>query len=196
MTWNTQAGTLKILQRRIDKIKTTISEIQQSNILKIRKVHSFVGQIISLSPVYGNVPRLMTRHCQVLISQAADEDNFTRLDEHCIAEIKFWKENTVILNARNIFSERKINKIACCDASSTDAGSIICNDVHITHKLWTESEAKRSSTWRELNTIDFAISSFLPIISHSYLKVFTDSQTAARIVEVGSMKKRTTRSGY
>ena len=33
----------------------------------------------------------------------------------------------------------------------------------------------------------FALIAFLPIISRSELKVFTDSQSAARIIEVGSM---------
>ena len=80
-----------------------------------------------------------------------------------------------------------MNKIICCDTSATGSGAIICNDIHIAHKLWTELETMQSSTWRELNTI-FAIKSFIPIIAGSQLKIFPDSQAAARVVEVGSMK--------
>ena len=36
--------------------------------------------------------------------------------------------------------------------------------------------------------IDFSLESFAPILEGSLVKWFTDSQTAARIIEVGSMK--------
>lgn len=74
MSWDTQAGTLKVHQKRIDKILQTISRIQLSLYLTVRKLHSFVGQIVSMGPVCGNLTRLMTRHPQVKIAQAFDED--------------------------------------------------------------------------------------------------------------------------
>ncbi len=75
-----------------------------------------------------------------------------------------------------------------CDASSVGSGAIICHDFHTAHKQWTEMEAKQSSTWRELETIHYAICSFLPIVSNSQLKVYTDNQATTKIVESGSMK--------
>ena len=45
-----------------------------------------------------------------------------------------------------------------------------------------------SSTWRELAAIVFALESFVPVLEGSLVKWFTDSQTAAKIIEVGSMK--------
>ena len=56
------------------------------------------------------------------------------------------------------------------------------------HKFWEPSERSKSSTWRELAAIDFPLESFAPILESSLVKWFTDSQTAARIIEVGSMK--------
>ena len=56
------------------------------------------------------------------------------------------------------------------------------------HKFWEPSERSKSSTWRELAAIDFTLESFAPILESSLVKWFTDSQTAARIIEVGSMK--------
>ena len=56
------------------------------------------------------------------------------------------------------------------------------------HKLWEPSECSKSSTWRELAAIDFSLESFAPILKGSLVKWFTDSRTAARIIEVGSMK--------
>ena len=46
-----------------------------------------------------------------------------------------------------------------------------------------------SSTWRELTAIVYALQSFLPLLNGSYIKWFSDSQNACRIIQVGSMKK-------
>ena len=188
MIWDTKTGILQVLDRRIDKLKKTMSEIQLLQIVSIRKLHSFVGQIISLSPVSGNITRLMTRHCQIQIAKATEEDEMINLDVQCKSELSFWKENLNQLNKCKVFETHNVNKIICCDASATGSGAIICNDIHIAHKLCTEIETMQSSTWRELNTIQFTIKSFIPIIADSQLKIFTDSQAAARVVEVGSMK--------
>ena len=104
-------------------------------------LHSLVGQIISLSPVCGNITRLMTRHCQMKIADATDEDELITLDEFCVSEIEFWKENVRSLNVRHIFKCNKMNKIICCDASSSGSGAIVCNDIHTAHTHWDEHEA-------------------------------------------------------
>ena len=59
---------------------------------------------------------------------------------------------------------------------------------HICHRLWEPSECSKSSTWRELAAIDFPLESFAPVLEGFLVKWFTDSQSAAKIVEVGSMK--------
>ena len=56
------------------------------------------------------------------------------------------------------------------------------------HNTWTENESFQSSTWRELSVIEFALQSFASVLEGSHVKWFTDSQAAAKIVEVGSMK--------
>ena len=84
MNWDTHKGTLEVLQRRIHKILLSISEIQSQNYVTIRKLHYFVGQIISLSPVCGNLTRLMTRFCQMVIAGSIDEDETVALNSLCI----------------------------------------------------------------------------------------------------------------
>ena len=64
---------------------------------------------------------------------------------------------------------------------------ITLNEVHICHRLWGPSEFSKSSTWRELAAIDCS-RSFAPVLEDSLIKWFTDSQSAAKVVEVGSMK--------
>ena len=54
--------------------------------------------------------------------------------------------------------------------------------------MWTENESFQSSTWRELSVIEFASQFFASVLEGSHVKWFIDSQAAAKIIEVGSMK--------
>ena len=45
-----------------------------------------------------------------------------------------------------------------------------------------------SSTWRELSPILFALHSSFTLIVGSYVKWFSDSQSACNIIQVGSMR--------
>ena len=55
-------------------------------------------------------------------------------------------------------------------------------------RLFSEEERSKHSTFRELVAVSHAIKSFLPKISHSKVKLLVDNQSAARIIDVGSMK--------
>ena len=59
---------------------------------------------------------------------------------------------------------------------------------HVCHKMWTQDERGRSSTWRKLSAIEFLLLSCLPILRASHVKWYTENQTTAKIGEVGSMK--------
>ena len=75
------------------------------------------------------------------------------------------------------------------DACGTGRGSVITlNEEHICHRLWGPSKCSKSSTWRELATIDFSLESFAPVLEGFLVNWFTNSKSAVRIVEVGSMK--------
>ena len=54
--------------------------------------------------------------------------------------------------------------------------------------MWEHWEREKSSTWRELSAIEFLLRSFTELLKSTHVKWFTDSQVAAKIVEVGSMK--------
>ena len=47
---------------------------------------------------------------------------------------------------------------------------------------------RKSSTWRELTAVEFALQLFLPLIKSTHSKRFSDSKTASKIIQVGSMK--------
>ena len=76
----------------------------------------------------------------------------------------------------------------------SDASDRVCRaftigiDDSIFHSMRSESESKRSSTWRELKAIEQALLSFADILSGKTVKWMTDNQNCVIFVEIGSMK--------
>ena len=131
----------------------------------------------------------MTRHCVLSILSVQHWEQKIELDQYCIEELRFWRTNLNSLKVRDCFLIHKPQRFVYSDASSTGCGSVFTlNEEHICHRLWEPSECSKSSTWRELAAIDFSLESFAPVLEGSLVKWFTDSQSAAKIVEVGSMK--------
>ena len=190
LTWNSREGTLSILPRRIKKVFDTIELIAIGSLFKIsaRQLASFVGQIISIGPVIGNLTRMMTRHCAMSIASAPTWDDVFHLDDYCKREIYFWRDNLKNLNEKNCFLYNKPSSFAYSDASDTGCGSqITMNETILCHKMWLPHEKAKSSTWRELAAIEFAIQSFKDVLKASHVKWSTDNQAAAKITKVGSM---------
>lgn len=50
-------------------------------------------------------------------------------------------------------------------------------------RIWTKSEAERSSTWRELKAIEVTLAMFKVELQGKNVKVHTDNQNAVRIIE-------------
>ena len=59
------------------------------------------------------------------------------------------------------------------DASATGCGAHIdVNGEQVCHKQWDENESRKSSSWRELSGIEFALKSFLPLLKGCFVKWF------------------------
>jgi hypothetical protein len=50
------------------------------------------------------------------------------------------------------------------------------------HNSWSEVEAVKGSTWRELKAIELSLLSFLHVLRNSTITFYTDNQNAADIV--------------
>jgi hypothetical protein len=123
------------------------------------------------------------------VASAASWDRIFQLDEFSKHEILFWKENIVKLNGRNCFLHREPNCFVYSDASETGCGSVITlNQSQVCHKMWDVNERCKSSTWRELAAIEFALRSFADILRCTHVKWYTDNRAVPTIVDVGSMK--------
>ena len=192
LTWDSALGTIEIVDRRCAKILASIDSIVDSGfVISARNLASFPGQIICTSPVSGNISRIKTRHCVLsTLSHSVEHwEEKIELDQYCIEELRFWRANLNSLKVRDCSLIHKPQRFVYSDASATGCGSVITlNEEHICHRLWEPSECSKISTWRELAAIDFSLESFAPVLEGSLVKRFTDSQSAAKIVEVGSMK--------
>ena len=129
----------------------------------------------------------MTKHCQMSVAAAQDWDTPSPLDRYCIVELEFSKDSLRCLNSRDLFSCNPSFISLYSDASDVACGDDILGKDIFAHRMFTNAEGARSSTYRELAAILFVVNAMLPFLSSSRVKWFTDNQGAAKIVQVGSM---------
>ena len=197
ITWNSKDGCIKICQKRIEKAKRLIKQTIGNFKVTARELASVVGSIISMGVVFGNVVRIMTRHCQISIAAAETWDTQQPLDDYCSLELQFWDLNLKKFNQKNCFQQPINSKIVYSDASSFACGALIQNeDRMLCHKMFTAEEVNYSSTRRELITILYSLQAFGSKLHNCSVKWYTDSQATAKIVEVGSMKTVLQRIAY
>ena len=146
---------------RIIKVSETIQKIQQfvgQNLpIKVRRIASLVGQIISMSVVIGSVSQLMTRSLSIDILSSASWNSMIYLSEESISQILFWENTLEKINDREMKCVTGSSRIVYTDASETGYGGYCVQAGNaVSHGVWEEYERKRSSTWRELVAVDFA----------------------------------------
>ena len=192
LVWNTFNGTICVTDKRITSMLDGINLVfQREFLVSARELASLVGKIISAGSVFGNISRIMTRYCSISIAAAQDWDSVFLLDEYCQRELVFWRDNAKKLNIKYIDNTvtKKSNYVIYSDASSTGCGAHFdFNGENVCHRQWDHQEIQESSTWRELTAIEFALDSFLPLLKCTYVKWFSDSQTACKIISVVSMR--------
>ena len=94
ITWDSTQGIIQAVDRRIAKISRTIENVINSNfVISARKLASFMGQAIYTAPVIRNISRIMTSHCVMSTLCVQHWDAEVELDQYCIEEIHFWRNN-------------------------------------------------------------------------------------------------------
>ena len=84
IVWDGILGNISITESRIYKALSHIDSPLQPCALS--SLASIVGKIISVSPVLGNLARIMTRHCQMAVAAAQDWDSVFLLDRYYVVE--------------------------------------------------------------------------------------------------------------
>ena len=192
IVWNTINETISISDRREISIASSVDKILSSDrLVSARGLASLAGKIISGGAVFGNISRVMTRYCSISVASAQDWDYKFYLDQYCVRELCFWQSYLKRLNCKVVADSpyKMSNYVVYSDASATGYGAHLdINGEQVCNKQWDLEESRKFSTWRELSAILFALHSFLPLLKGSYVKWFSDSQSACKIVQVGSMR--------
>jgi hypothetical protein len=156
-----------------------------------RDISKTVGKILSMYHAFGNIVYLMTKDCTRWISDRSSWSIKDALPECVLRELRFWYQNLAVVIKQPLDKGLSRNtKVVYSDASDTGCGAYVLHDpkTEMVH-YWTPLEAKTSSTYRELKTLEL----FLRIHAFSFyglqLKWYTDNQAVTSIVEKGSMKQ-------
>ena len=97
------------------------------------------------------------------------------------SEIFFWKNNFKILNLRKFLIHTIFQTIGVWDASSKGyAANLTLNNVQFT--------AYKSSTWREISAIEFALKAFVQPLKNNFVLWKTDNYASTFIVNSSSNK--------
>ncbi|CAC5424022.1 unnamed protein product [Mytilus coruscus] len=189
----TEIYLLSIPQRRIDELLKSIHNVfREIPYISARNLAQVTGRIISMSPVIGNITRIMTRYCYMSIESRMSWDSYLVLESKSfvISELKFWLDNIANVNFKTLNQYSQSHVMIYSDASSIAAGACTVElESKIFHTMWKSSEMLESSTWRELKAIELALMSYQYAFAGKSLKWLTDNQNCVRIVQAGSMKE-------
>ena len=118
------------------------------------------GKLIALSPVLGDVTRLMTKCYYMIIETRITWDRNLCLTfiQEVLRELLFYRNNVPNIKLANYSPPTVIlynyaSNVACGAYSIEDMNNIF-------HKMWSEKERSKSSTWREMKAIEQALITF------------------------------------
>ncbi|XP_069109284.1 LOW QUALITY PROTEIN: uncharacterized protein [Argopecten irradians] len=190
---DTVLGILKIPDVRLIKLHSSISgvmaDISGSGCVSVKKVSSVIGQIISMSYILGNIVNIMTRNLSMDVAMSASWNCRISLSSQSVEQLKFWDRCVEKINERKFTVDQSCQSIVYSDASHTGFGGyVVDSPMGTSHGMWSESEMEKSSTWRELVTVDRVLLSMLHLFCGKKVKWYTDNQNVVSIVNKGSMK--------
>ncbi len=193
LIWNLRDNKLEIPEKRLISLHDSLRKVVKSDyFVSARKIASIVGKVISMTPSIGNVSRLLTRQLHVVINSrtAWDRKIYIGDDKMAVLEINFWLENVRKLSGiRAISLSRKPPEtLGFSDASSVAGASYIMHSADkVSHKMWTEEEKCKSSTYRELAAMLHGLECFADSLKGKSVQWGTDNQNVVKISDVGSM---------
>ena len=101
----------------------------------------------------------------------------------------FWSKNINSLNTNRLDSYSKLSVIIFSDASSVACGAYAVElDKKVIHQMWDNTEACKSSTWREMKAIEQALKALQNCLKGKTVKWLTDDQNCIFIVKSSSIK--------
>ena len=132
----------------------------------------------------------MTRYLHHIINSRSSWNSVVFVHDQGKEELDFWRNNLRVLNGVLFWPVPFVpSKVFFSNVSSTGCGAFIQGSSLVCHRNWSAEESQKSSTWRELYAIKFALDAFDSQLADQRVRCFTDNQKVVRIVQVGSMVK-------
>ena len=190
---DTENGIIIIPDRRIEKAldnnKRILKDVKKKGVVHCRNVARFIGQIISMSIVVGNVTQLMTKCLSIDVLGAQSWDSLIKLSDSSLMQLCFWKDNLNSINSRLLQFDPSCTKVVYSDASGSGFGGY-CVEMggEFAHGHWQKEGVVKSSTWRELVAVLRVLIALKCDLKDRRIKWFTDNQNVVKIKEKGSMQ--------
>ena len=125
-----------------------------------RAIVSIIGKLLAMGLGIGPISRLRTHSLYALLNESCSWNDSIRLTDDAIAELQFWFKYIDDFNGQSIWRAPLSVRVVYSDASDTGYGGyIVEHSNHIAHGQWDQSEAKESSTWRELKAVALVLAS-------------------------------------
>ena len=107
-----------------------------------------------------------------------------------VSEMFFWKNNFKTLNLRKFLSHTNFQTAGISDASSTGYVTNLTtnNGRYTANKSLSEKENLKSSTWRKISVIEFALKAFVYLLKNSSVLWNTDNYASTFVVDSSSSK--------
>ena len=185
-------GIISVPREKIENIKSSIKSMMGARSVRARDLVSVVGKLIAMGPGVGPVCRLMTRSMYAILNKCCYWGERVVLNQPVLYELRFWVNHLEEFNSQSIWVSPSAVRMAYSDASSTGYGGYILeHGSYVACGQWTQVEAVKSSTWRELRAVELTLQSLLSYLSGHRVKWFTDNQNIAHLLLVGSRKPAT-----
>ena len=189
---NTISMTFRIPEKKVCKLKRLLNSFIQNKSSPYRELARITGSIISVVLAVGPISRLLSRQMYLAIESRSAWDHIFLFPPALLEELKFWFCNIESFKGDSIRPPFDSSTVAFSDASdASDAafgGFSASLDGTVASSMFTIDDLGQSSTFRELKAIYYVLLSFVEHLKHKRVKIFTDNQSAARIVSVGSSK--------
>lgn len=132
-------------------VPTLLHGVSTQHYFPAKVLASLASKIISLSPAIGSVYWFMTRSLYEVPKGRLYWCDILELTIEAKVKLKLWKENLCSYDPHKIWHSLSAVSIVYSDASDTGYGGYVMeHGLQNAHGMWTESESRKSSTWREL----------------------------------------------
>ena len=132
----------------------------------------------------------MIRYLHLIIKSRHSWNAFVFVQDQGKQELHFWRHNLKTLNGVLFWPPPFVpSKVLFSDASLSGCGAFVQGSSLVSHRNWSTEESQKSSTWRELAAIKFALVAFEPHLSNLRVRCNTDNQNVVRIIQFGSTVK-------